>query len=290
MKMIVWSHFGSRGPGGSARWEPFDVCDVGAMADEVTIEEDGPLLLIGVNRPDAHNLWNLEVIQAVCRAYKRLADAEHLRAGVIFGHGRLFTAGLDLASMAPLIATGDVSALFPEDGLDPWNFFGEPCPKPIVLAVHGRCNTLGIELALASQLAVAAEGTRFAQLEVARGIFPLGGATFRLPARLGAAGMRYLLTAERFDADAALKAGLVNEVVPEGKHLDRAIEIARLIAANAPLAVQAALASARAAERASRDAAAAALVEWNQTVLGSRDAAEGVSAFVERRDPKFEGR
>jgi len=67
------------------------------MADEVTIEEDGPLLFIGVNRPDAHNLWNLEVIRAVCRACKRLADAEHLRVGVIFGHGRHFTAGLDLA-------------------------------------------------------------------------------------------------------------------------------------------------------------------------------------------------
>ena len=80
------------------------------MADEVTIEEDGPLLLIGVNRPDAHNLWNLEVIQAVSRACKRLADAEHLRVGVIFGHGRLFTAGLDLASVGPLVATGDAAA------------------------------------------------------------------------------------------------------------------------------------------------------------------------------------
>jgi enoyl-CoA hydratase len=258
--------------------------------DAVTVEEDGPLLLIGVNRPEAHNLWNLEVIQAVSRAGRRLADSDHLRVGVIFGHGRLFTAGLDLASVAPLVATGDPSAVFPADGFDPWDFFGEPCPKPIVVAVHGVCNTLGIELALASQVAVAAEGTRFAQLEVARGIFPLGGATFRLPARLGAAGMRYLLSAERFDAATALRAGLVNEVVPEGRHLDRAVEIARMVAENAPLAVQAALASARAAERASRDAAARELLDWNQKVLGSRDAAEGISAFLEHRAPDFEGR
>jgi enoyl-CoA hydratase len=261
-----------------------------AETDSVTIEEDGPLLLIGVNRPDAHNLWNLEVIQSVCRACRRLADTDHLRVGVIFGHGRHFTAGLDLASVGPLVAAGDVRSVLPEDGYDPWNFFGEPCPKPLVVAVHGHCNTLGIELALASQAVVAAQGTRFAQLEVARGIFPLGGATFRLPARLGAAGMRYLLTAERFDAETALSVGLVNEVVPEGQHLNRALEIARLIAANAPLAVQASLASARAAERASRDAAAQVLLDWNQKVLGSQDAAEGLSAFLERRTPVFEGR
>ena len=259
------------------------------MSDVVTVDEDGGLLLIGVNRPEAHNLWDLDVIQAVSRAYRRLADTVHLRVGVIFGHGRLFTAGLDLASVAPLVATGDVAAVFPDDGLDPWNFFGEPCPKPMVVAAHGTCNTLGIELALASQVTVAAEGTRFAQLEVARGIFPLGGATFRLPARLGAAGMRYLLTAERFDAASALQAGLVNEVVPAGTHLDRAIEIARVIAANAPLAVQAALASARAAEHSTRDAAAQALLEWNLKVMQSRDAAEGIAAFLERRDPNFEG-
>jgi enoyl-CoA hydratase/carnithine racemase len=139
-----------------------------AETDSVTIEEDGPLLLIGVNRPDQHNLWNLEVIEAISLALRRLADTDHLRAGVIFGHGRLFTAGLDLASVAPLVATGDIGAVLPEGGYDPWDFFGEPCPKPVVVAVHGACNTLGIELALASQAVVAAEGSRFAQLEVAR--------------------------------------------------------------------------------------------------------------------------
>jgi enoyl-CoA hydratase len=246
----------------------------------VTIDEDGPLLRIGVNRPEANNLWNLEVIQAVSRAYRRLADDPRLRVGVVYGHGKHFTAGLDLISVAPLVAKGDTGAVLPADGCDPWDFFGEPCPKPIVVAAHGVCNTLGIELILAAQIAVVAEDTRFAQL---------GGGTFRLPGRLGPAGMRYLLTAERFDASSALRLGLVSEVVPADTQLERAIELARLVAANAPLAVQAALASARAAERAARDAARGVLLESRERVMTSPDVAEGVTAFLERRAPVFRG-
>lgn len=255
----------------------------------VTVDRDEHILLIGVNRPDAYNLWNLEVIAEVSRAYRVLGDDPELRVGVVYGHGERFTAGLDLPSVAPAVATGDVASVLPPDGYDPWNFFGEPCPKPMVIAAHGRCNTLGIELMLASEVAVAAAGTRFAQLEVARGVFPLGGATFRLPMRLGPAGTRYLLTAEGFDADTALRLGLISEVTPAGEHVRRAAEIARIIAANAPLAVQAALASARAAERAARDAAAAALFARNSQVASSADAAEGIAAFVENRKPVFRG-
>ncbi|HEX9775867.1 MAG TPA: crotonase/enoyl-CoA hydratase family protein [Actinomycetota bacterium] len=256
----------------------------------VTVEREGPVLLIGVNRPDAYNLWDLEVIQTVSRAYRTLGDDPDLRVGVIYGHGGGFTAGLDLASVAPAVAAGDLSMVYPEDGYDPWDLFAEPCPKPVVVAAHGTCNTLGIELMLASQVAIAAEGTKFAQLEVARGVFPLGGATFRLPARLGSAGYRYLVSAERFDADAALRLGLISETVPKGTHLERAVEIANVIAANAPLAVQAAIASARAAERASRDAARAVLLERNSRVLASADVAEGISALIEKRAPVFQGR
>src|SRR5262245_20341353 len=128
-------------------------CTRGPEMSVVTIDEDGALLLIGVNRPEANNLWNLEVIQAVSRAYRRLADDGRLRVGIVYGHGRHFTAGLDLVSVAPLFAQGEASAIFPEDGCDPWDLFGEPCPKPIVVAAHGTCNTLGIELMLASQVA-----------------------------------------------------------------------------------------------------------------------------------------
>jgi enoyl-CoA hydratase/carnithine racemase len=183
-----------------------------------------------------------------------------------------------------------VSAVLPEDGYDPWDFFGEPCPKPIVVAAHGTCNTLGIELMLASSIAIAAEGTKFAQLEVARGISPLGGATFRLPARLGPAGTRYLITAERFDAETAFRLGLISEIVPAGKHLERARELANAVAANAPLAIQAALAAGRAAERASRDAARAVLAERNQSLLTSSDAAEGIAAMMQKRPPVFRGK
>ncbi|MRR17561.1 MAG: crotonase/enoyl-CoA hydratase family protein [Deltaproteobacteria bacterium] len=256
----------------------------------VSIERDGHILVIGINRPEAYNLWNLEVIQTVSRAYRMLGDDPDLRAGVVFGHGKGFTAGLDLASVAQAVATGDIGAVIPADGYDPWDFFGEPCPKPIVVAAHGTCNTLGIELMLAAQVAVAAEGTKFAQLEVARGIFPLGGATFRLQSRLGASGTRYLVTAERFGADVAFRLGLISEITAAGQHLERAMDIAKMIAANAPLAVQASLASCRAAERQARDTARTVLIERNPQIVASADAAEGIAALVEMRAPVFLGK
>jgi enoyl-CoA hydratase/carnithine racemase len=259
-------------------------------AAKVTVECDGPVLVIGVNRPEKRNAWDLDVIRGVAEAYTQLAGDPDLRAGVLFGHGDVFTAGLDLVSVAPLVAEGRGAEVLPPELCDPWDLFGEPCPKPVVLAVHGRCFTLGIELALASQGCIAAEATVFAQLEVARGIVPLGGASFRLPARLGAAGVRWLLTAEEFNADQALAAGLVTEVVAPGTQLDRAIELARAVAANAPLAVQAALANARAAERATRDAAAAHLREGVEAIFTSADAAEAMAAMLERRPPLFAGR
>lgn len=259
------------------------------MSDLVTVEQRDTLLLIGVNRPEKRNAWNIEIIQAVARAYTDLAGDAGLRVGVVFGHGDDFTAGLDLANVAPALAGGQAASVLPPDLCDPWNFLGEPCSKPVVLALQGRCYTLGVELALASQAVVAASNTTFAQLEVARGIIPLGGATFRLGSRLGARGMQWLLTGETFDASQALDAGLVSEVVPVGAQLERAVEVARLIAANAPLAVQSALAGHRAAERAGRDAAADRLRSDGPGLFTSKDALEGMTAMIERRSPRYQG-
>src|SRR5579864_4489871 len=114
------------------------------------------------------------------------------------------------------------------------------------MAVNGIAFTLSIELALAADIVIAADDVRFRQLEIGRGIIPFGGATFRAPAQLGwGNAMRFLLTAEEYGAAEALRIGLVQEVVPAGAHVQRAADLAHLIAQQAPLGVQATLASAR---------------------------------------------
>jgi enoyl-CoA hydratase/carnithine racemase len=129
---------------------------------------------------------------------------------------------------------------------DPFGIWRDPVPKPVVMAVNGIAFTLPIELALAAGIVIAADDVRFRQLEIGRGIMPFGGATFRAPAQLGwGNAMRFLLTAEEFGAAEAMPIGLVQEVVPAGAHVQRAADLAHLIAQQAPLGVQATLASAR---------------------------------------------
>jgi enoyl-CoA hydratase/carnithine racemase len=223
------------------------------------------------------------------RAYALLENDETLRAGVLIAHGDHFTAGLDLIDVGPYIAEGRDP--FPDGGRDPWRLDGD-WTKPVVAAAHGRCLTLGIELLLAADIRVAASDSRFAQLEVLRGIFPFGGATFRLPRQAGwGNAMRWLLTGDEFDADEAQRIGLVAEVVEGADAAQaRARKIAHTIADRAaPLGVQATLASAHLA-RAQGDAAAVDQLRPEVTRLfGSADAAEGVQSFIERRPARFGG-
>ena len=163
--------------------------------------------------------------------------------------------------------------------------------KPVVVAVQGTCLTIGIELMLATDIRIAATTTRFGQIEVKRGIYPVGGATLRFPREVGwGNAMRWLLTGDEFDAAEALRIGLVQEVVPPGEQLDRAIALAQTIAAQAPLGVYATLASSRAAIPAAEHAAAARLMPDLAPIMKSADVAEGLRAFLERRPGTFEGR
>jgi enoyl-CoA hydratase/carnithine racemase len=259
------------------------------MPPLITTETRGHVLLVGFNRPEKLNAFNADMLRALGEAYTAYEGDDGLRCAVIFAHGKHFTAGLDLASVAPIVASGE--ALWPATGIDPWGLEGRTRTKPVVVAMQGRVYTLGIELALASDVRLCADEATFAQLEIARGIFPFGGATFRAPAQLGwGNAMRFLLTAEPFGAAEALRIGLVQEVVPTDALLDRAVAIATTIAAQAPLGVRATLANARLAEREGERAAAAALRAETMKLMASEDAREGLQSFVERRTARFSGR
>ena len=181
--------------------------------------------------------------------------------------------------------------LFPESGVDPLDLFGERRKKPIVCAVQGYCLTIGIELLLASDIRIAADDTKFSQLEVGRGIIPFGGATLRFPAVAGwGNAMRWILTGEFFDAPEALRMGLVQEVVPAGTQLDAGLRVAESVAKQAPLAVQATRRSAMVAFEQGPDVAKQGLVEEARATMRTADAAEGVRSFLERREAVFQGK
>lgn len=261
------------------------------MTQRVTVERDGHVLLIGINRPEKRNAFDLAMIDALAAAYEELGNDRELRCGVLFGHGDHFSAGLDLAEVGPAVAAKGPEALAGGRAYDPFGVWGPPVPKPVVMAVNGIAFTLSIELALASDIVIAAEGVRFRQLEIGRGILPFGGATLRAPAKLGwGNAMRFLLTAEEFDAACALRIGLVQEVVPAGKHVERARALAQLIARQAPLGVQGTLANARVVEARGVAAGTEHLKSLLPGILASDDAKEGVMSFIERREASFLGR
>jgi enoyl-CoA hydratase len=256
----------------------------------VTVDRDGHILLIGLNRADKRNAADLQLLQELSLAYGELERDPQLRCGVVFAHGEHFTGGLDLADVTPRL-TGKGLEIVPDGGINPWQVEGQSITKPVVIAVQGICLTLGIELILASDIAIAAESSTFAQIEVARGILPFGGATIRLPRAVGwGNAMRWILTGDSFDAAEALRIGLVQEVVPTGTQFERALEIARRVAAQAPLAVQAALSNAKLAVREGDAAAEARLQPELLRLVATEDSQIGMRAFLSRTTAEFLGK
>ncbi|MFP5308675.1 MAG: crotonase/enoyl-CoA hydratase family protein [Actinomycetes bacterium] len=254
-----------------------------------TVEDH--VLVIEVDRPEKRNAFDMQALREFSAAYTRLDTDDDLWAGCVVSTGDHFSAGLDLADVAPVVAEQGPSALAGAGEVDPWGIWGRACSKPVVVALNGLSYTLSIELALAADIVVCADDVRLRQMEIARGIIPFGGATFRAPDRLGwANAMRWILTGEEFGADEALRIGLCSEVVPAGEHVARAKALAHLVAAQAPLGVHGTLANARIGRERGQEAAAEHLVELLPTIMRSADAAEGVASFVERREARFTGR
>lgn len=264
------------------------------MAQEtaVTVEKRGHVMLIGLNRPERRNAFNLALIDQLAAAYYELENDNAIRCGVLFGHGDHFTGGLDLSEVGPLVREGRLDELFAGPGRrDPWRKEGV-WSTPLVAAVQGWVMTLAIELLLAADIRIAASNSRFAQLEIRRGIYAFGGATVRLPRDAGwGNAMRWLLTGEEYDAAEAHRIGLVQEVVEPGRQLGRAIELAEMVAEkSAPLGVRTTLASAHRARIEGEAAAFGRLDSDMAALFETEDGREGLQSFVERREARFTGR
>jgi enoyl-CoA hydratase len=243
----------------------------------ITMERRGHVLLIGLNRVAKFNAFDPPMFHDLARAYGSYEADPDLWCAVLFAHGPHFTGGIDLAQFAPLFEREDPFAQDPEE-IDPLGMRSH-LSKPLVVAVQGITFTIGIELMLAADIRIAASDTRVAQIEIARGLYPVGGATFRLAREAGwGNAMRYLLTADEFGAP------------DPGQQLERAVAIAERIAVQAPLAVQATLRSARLGLVEGELVAAARIRDDMPAILASQDFREGLASFRERRAASFLGR
>lgn len=259
----------------------------GEKVGRVYHETHGNVLKIIIDNAAKKNAFSPEMMRELSDAMTLLDRDENLWVGVLCANGDDFTAGLDMPKFFGPKAT--VKPL-PEGNIDPFGLRSR-CRKPIVSAVQGIVFTIGIEISLAGDIIIAADNSRFCQMESKRGIAPLGGAHFRYLTRMGwGDAMYHLFLCDEFRADRALKIGLVQEVVPVGTQIDRAMEIAQIIAKNAPIGIQITKQAGLKFTEAGEKAAIDIIPEIRDRVMNSEDMKEGIQSFVERRQAVFKGR
>jgi enoyl-CoA hydratase/carnithine racemase len=252
---------------------------------EVSVD-DHHVALLRLNRPEARNALSPQMRTEIADTLERLDADSEVRCIVLAGSDEFFAAGADIRSMAerPLDAPPD------PEGMRFWIRIAA-IQTPIVAAVSGYAFGGGCELAMACDMIVCDEKTRFGQPEITLGIIPGGGGTQRLARAIGKQrAMEYVLTGRRWDAQTAERWGLVNKVVGEGTWLSEAVELARAIAKRPPLAVRLGKRAVQVAEDTGLAEGLRAERELFDEAMASEDRVEGMTAFLEKREPRFQGR
>ena len=258
------------------------------MAIDFKVSDEG-IALITINRPERLNAMDAEHYQALSRAWQQVRDDAAIRVAIVTGAGeKSFTTGADIKSF--LTAPTDLSEMWLTQreqllnrGLEVW--------KPIISAINGYCLGGGVTLMLATDIRVASTTATFNLAEVKRGVIPGNGGTQRVLDQLPyPIAMEMLLTGDMMDAETAARWGLINKVVPQAELMSTAYAYAKKIAANAPLAVQAAKELAVRSREMDRTTGLRFEAVINRMLSMTEDAKEGPAAFAAKRAPDFKGR
>jgi enoyl-CoA hydratase len=263
-----------------------------AQTPDLLTERQGHVLVVTLNRPEARNAFSPDMLVRAYDAWKELDEDPDLRVCVITGAGGNFCSGMDLKALAAGMPDETAQRMSEDPDLHWKALLRHFRPrKPIIAAVEGYCVAGGTEILQAMELRVAGQSAQFAIAEVRRGLFPLGGSTVRLQRQIPfTMAADLLLTGRMIGAVEAKEIGLIGHVVPDGQAVDRALELAELIAANGPVAVSAVLRSMRETKGMTEEDGLAHELTLGWPVFDTEDAKEGPRAFAEKRDAVFKGR
>ncbi|HVL86448.1 MAG TPA: enoyl-CoA hydratase-related protein [Candidatus Thermoplasmatota archaeon] len=266
---------------GSAAGEPWRI-------PKVRYEAGEGVAVVTIDRPEARNALNAEVLSDLAAALARAEADDTVRCVVLTGEGPAFVAGADIAVMAEV--TPAQAREYTKLGQDTFRRV-ERMEKPVIAAVNGFAFGGGCELAIACDVILASEKAQFGLPEVGLGIHPGFGGTQRLPRLVGRhVAKELILSGDTFDARRAAEIRLVNRVVPHARLLDEALALARRIAQNAPYAVRLAKAAVNRGADLPLDAALALELESVTTTFATEDRTEGMRAFLEKRKPEWKGK
>jgi enoyl-CoA hydratase len=262
--------------------------------EDLIVERTDHILVVTMNRPEARNALSPGMLVGMADAWAELNSDDDLRCAVITGAGGSFCTGMDLKARAnDDNAPNPYAERWAQDPDLHWKGLlrSVRLTKPLIAAVEGHAVAGGTEILQATHIRVAAQSATFGLFEARRGLFPVGGSTVRLARQIPYThALEMLLTARGYTADEALAIGLVGHVVPDGTAMDKAMELARMVAANGPLAVEAILQSVQDTASMTEEEGLAREFEIGWPIFATEDSKEGPRAFAEKRDPVWQRR
>jgi enoyl-CoA hydratase len=251
----------------------------------IDLRKDGRVAILTVDRPEALNAMNLDLLQELSEVIDRVEADEEVRVLVITGAGRAFIAGADI---------GHMSTMSPQQAKE-WSQLGqrtvgklEKLQKPVIAAINGYALGGGTELALACDIRIASEKAVFGQPEVVLGMIAGFGGTQRLPRLVGPGRAKEMLfTGDRYDAQTAYDMGLVNKVVPAEELLDYCVGMAKRIASRGPQAVRLTKEAIDHGQDLTLEKGLRVEQDLYALIFTTDEPREGCGAFLEKREPRF---